>query len=205
MEEAEMEEFAEKSLSSKPSNTLTAFYEDREVAEGAVERLVGAGVSRDSVRLVEGNDRVSPETTSSDDTKGFWESLGDFFFPSADRAMYSEGLRRGGYLVTVTGVSADLADTALDILDDEGSVDIDERAASWRSDGWSSDEDFVPSEYDRTGDPKISGVPGVASFSGSEAEDDEAIRDIEENGDVRVGRRDPTNGRARARSYNVGD
>ena len=80
--------------------------------------------------MVEGNDTVDPDTAPSDESKGFWESLGDFFFPSADRAMYSEGLRRGGYLVTVTGVSADLADTALDILDDDGSVDIDERAAS---------------------------------------------------------------------------
>ena len=200
-----MEEFAENSSTSTPSNTLTAFYEDRDVAEGAVERLVEAGISRDSVRLVEGNDtEVDPETT--DDGKGFWESLSDFFFPSADRAAYSEGLRRGGYLVTVTGVSADLADTALDILDDEGSVDIDERAASWRSDGWSADEDFVPTEYDRTGDPKISGVPGVAGFAGPETDvDNEAIREVEENEEGRVGKRDMTNARVRARSYNAGE
>ena len=135
-----MEEFTENTSASRSSNTLTAFYEDRDAAEGAVERLVGAGIARDGIRLVEGNDtEADREVGISDDGKGFWEALRDFFFPSEDRAAYSEGLRRGGYLVTVTGVSADLADTALDILDDEGSVDIDERAASWRSEGWSAE------------------------------------------------------------------
>ncbi|RCW77584.1 hypothetical protein [Phyllobacterium bourgognense] len=201
-----MEEFAESSPISKPSNTLTAFYEDRGVAEGAVERLVEAGIGRDSIRLVEGNDtEADREVGISDDGKGFWEALSDFLFPSKDRAAYSEGLRRGGYLVTVTGVSADLADTALDILDDEGSIDIDERAASWRSEGWSADEEFVPTEYDRTGDPKISGVPGAAGFAGTESDlDNEAIRDVEENEDERAVKRDMTNARLRARSYNAG-
>ncbi|WP_157929604.1 hypothetical protein [Phyllobacterium zundukense] len=192
---------------STPSNTLTAFYEDREMAERAVQRLVDAGIGRDSVRLVEGDDAVSPEARSSDDNKGFWESLGDFFLPSAEREVYSEGLRRGGYLVTVTGVAAELSDIALDILDDEGSVDIDERAASWRSEGWSPPaiEDLAPAEYDRTGDPKISGMAGVASASGNETPDDvdEAIPDLKEDKDLRVGKRDMTSGRVRARSYSV--
>ncbi|RCW78874.1 hypothetical protein [Phyllobacterium bourgognense] len=96
-----MEEFAENSPMSRPSNTLTAFYEDRGAAEGAVERLVGAGIARDSIRLVEGNydTESNPETASSDAHKGFWESLGDFFFPNEDRAAYSEGLRGAATLL----------------------------------------------------------------------------------------------------------
>ena len=38
--------------------------------------------------------------------------------------------------MTVTGLQAGQYDTALDILDDEGSVNLDERAESWRSEGW---------------------------------------------------------------------
>lgn len=114
-----------------PSNTLTAFYEDREMAERAVLRLVDAGIAHDQVRLVDGDDNSDPKAM------GFWESIGDFFFPTQDRDAYYEGVRRGGFLVTVTEVSGELADKALDILDDEGSVDIDERAESWRSQGWS--------------------------------------------------------------------
>ncbi|RCW78873.1 hypothetical protein [Phyllobacterium bourgognense] len=57
------------------------------------------------------------------------------------------------------------------------------------------DEDFVPTEYDRTGDPKISGIPGVA---GPESDlDNGAIRDIEENEDERAVKRDMTNTAAR--------
>jgi len=37
--------------------------------------------------------------------------------------------------VTVQTRDADYA-RALDILDDEGTIDLDERAASWRSQGW---------------------------------------------------------------------
>jgi hypothetical protein len=36
------------------------------------------------------------------------------------------GLRRGGYLVTVTRLTADLYDRAGDILDSEGAIDFDE-------------------------------------------------------------------------------
>ncbi len=44
--------------------------------------------------------------------------------------VYSEGLRRGGYLVTVSNVSATYYDKVIDILDDEGSIDLEQRAES---------------------------------------------------------------------------
>jgi len=68
--------------------------------------------------------------------RGFWESLSDFFFPEEDRYSYAEGLRRGGCLVTVNTTEAN-HDQAVDILDDEGTIDIDEREDQWRSQGWS--------------------------------------------------------------------
>jgi uncharacterized protein (TIGR02271 family) len=49
--------------------------------------------------------------------------------------VYAEGLNRGGYLVSLHVSDAEY-ERALDILDDEGTIDIDERAASWRSEGW---------------------------------------------------------------------
>ena len=53
----------------------------------------------------------------------------------ADAQVYEEGVRRGGTLVTVRADDAHV-DRVVDILDDHGSVDIDERARSWRSEGW---------------------------------------------------------------------
>src|ERR687897_332532 len=53
----------------------------------------------------------------------------------AHAQVYEEGVRRGGTLVTVRADDAQV-DRVVDILDDHGSVDIDERSRSWRSEGW---------------------------------------------------------------------
>jgi hypothetical protein len=180
-----------------PSNTLTAFYEDRDTAEEAVQRLVATGINQASIRLVEGDDTLDASAASNEHGKGFWESIGDFLFPSADREVYSEGLRRGGFLVTVANVTGEVADKALDILDDEGSVDIDERAASWRSEGWSpiTVDDTGSSEY-AADDPATSTGDDASAASGENVNELEA--DLEEE---RRLRRDLTTGRSRARSY----
>ena len=55
---------------------------------------------------------------------------------SEDQAhAYAEGIRRGGTMVTVR-VDESLADPALDILGDEGTVNMDQRTAQWRNEGW---------------------------------------------------------------------
>lgn len=53
----------------------------------------------------------------------------------ADAHTYAEGVRRGGTLITVRADEAQ-ANRVVDILDDEGTVDLDDREASWRKDGW---------------------------------------------------------------------
>lgn len=72
---------------------------------------------------------------SAPEGSGFWAGLADWFFPEADRGVYAEGLRRGGFLVSAS-VDQGSYDTAHDILDAEGSIDIDERADLWREEGW---------------------------------------------------------------------
>ncbi|WP_246696617.1 general stress protein [Methylobacterium planeticum] len=48
---------------------------------------------------------------------------------------YAEGVRRGGTLVTVRADDAQ-AERVLALLDQHGSIDLDERAQNWRSQGW---------------------------------------------------------------------
>jgi len=79
------------------SNTVAAFFENRSDADAAVERLAEAGIARDGIRVVAGKESTTSTEVASEH-KGFWEKLEDFFFPDEDRAVYSEGLRRGGYL-----------------------------------------------------------------------------------------------------------
>ncbi|MBM6592623.1 hypothetical protein [Microvirga pudoricolor] len=52
-----------------------------------------------------------------------------------DAHAYAEGIRRGGALVTVRTEEAE-ADRVTAILDAEGRVDMEDRQANWRSDGW---------------------------------------------------------------------
>ncbi|MDQ2804901.1 MAG: YsnF/AvaK domain-containing protein, partial [Pseudomonadota bacterium] len=49
---------------------------------------------------------------------------------------YNEAFKRGGYGVSVTTANDDEADKAERILNDAGAVDIDEKAESWRKEGW---------------------------------------------------------------------
>jgi len=190
------------------TKTLTAFFDDKDDAGLAVQRLRDIGVADASVRLLGGH-----ESQGYYGGKGFWESLGDMFFPDEDREAYGEGLRRGGYLVSVTDLDPALVDQAMDILDDEGTVDLDERSATWRSEGWtggaenvSAAEDSAPaaiSSASAVGDDLQAGQQSE-TLQGRELEigtGDEAIPIVEER--LRVGKRDTNLGRVRVRSYVV--
>lgn len=173
------------------SNTITAFFDDRSEADRAIERLSEAGIPRSAIKMIADGGETS---TTTHESKGFWASLGEFFLADDDRNTYAEGIRRGGFLVTVSGYPFDLHDRALDILDDEGSVDIDERSKAWESEGWSrsgSTEEYAASSYDRTS--------GTATSTAIDADNEEVIPVIEE--ELRVGKRDVNNGRVRVRSY----
>jgi len=200
------------------SRTITAFFDSRSDAENAVSRLKVLGLSGDSVRLVPGYERDTE--TAADNTydrpgEGFWDSLRDLFIPDEDRDTYAEGLRRGGYLVTVT-CGDEWYERALDILDDEGTIDIDERAEAWRSEGWagrssatslagntesvSGNATSVPATAPSL-DTLSTSTLGASSTSANVKQGDEVIPIVEEN--LRVGKRDVSHGRVRVRSYVV--
>ena len=56
--------------------------------------------------------------------------------PEEDAKYYTEGVRRGGTLVTVQAESEDMADRAAAIMRDHGAINIEERAQEWRASGW---------------------------------------------------------------------
>lgn len=57
---------------------------------------------------------------------------------SGHRGAYREAFRRGAYAVTVDAMSDAEIDRAEAILNACGAVDIDERAATWKGEGWES-------------------------------------------------------------------
>ncbi len=181
--------------------TVTAMFDDRSDAEDAVESLVSEGISRDRIRMVAGTSGETTGTTSYSDTDrgGFWDSLADFFFPDEDRSSYAEGLRRGGYLVTVT-TDESRYDRVVDILDDEGTIDMDERESAWRSEGWSATAGggMTGTQTGMTGGTS-SGTAGT-HMAGAGREE-EVIPVVEEQ--LHVGKREVEAGRVRVRSYVV--
>lgn len=186
--------------------TLTAFFDRREDAQGAVDRLQRLGLPEDSIRLT-GGEEYSGRTDYAED-RGFWASLSDLFFPGEDRAAYAEGLRRGGYLLTVTMITTGKYDDVLDILDDEGAVDVDQRAETWRAEGWtgSGAAGLTGTSAGMTG-ATAGGMAGTTAGTRSDmaarsaATDEEVVPVVEE--ELRIGKRDVNLGRVRVRSYVV--
>ncbi len=66
---------------------------------------------------------------------GLVGALTDAGIDENDANAYAEGVRRGGTLVTVRADES-MASRAADILDDDGTIDMDERERSWRNEGW---------------------------------------------------------------------
>ncbi|MBO9198415.1 hypothetical protein J5277_30285 [Rhizobium sp. 16-449-1b] len=132
-------------------STLTAFFDTRSEAESAVERLNDAGVA--NARLMAGYEADAEKANvAADDRGGFFDALKDWFFPDEDRSMYAEGLRRGGFLVSAS-VDDATYETAHDILDEHGAIDMDERADLWREEGWTASQ--------VTAAPSFTGEPGL--------------------------------------------
>lgn len=192
-------------------STLSAFFDERDDAQEAVQKLRDLGIETGSIRLTEGSTSAG-QPAGRERHRGFFDALANFFMPEEDRYTYAEGLNRGGYLVTVTNVPTGLYDRALDILDDEGAINIDERADSWRSEGWTgyprSDSAERTGTYTAgSGMGTGTGATGYSDTGMSDRRDelvageDEAIPVVEEQ--LRVGKRDVSHGRVRVRAYTV--
>lgn len=191
-------------ISSVDNRTLSALFDSESEASRAIERLNEAGIT--SARIVPGYESDTPVQDRSQHHQGFFAALADFFFPDEDRYSYAEGLSRGGYLVVVDNLAASQHDVALDILDDEGSIDLDEREESWRSEGWSGYSADAVSSY-TTESASAGGISGTyggsntaqASSRTLEGGRSEAIPVVDER--LVVGKRDVNLGRVRVRSY----
>jgi stress response protein YsnF len=169
------------------TQTITALFESRADAESAVNELIDAGIPASSIRTTPERDSGrSTGATSYDpvaDEGGFWASLKDLFMPEDDRHAYAEALHRGKIMVAAT-VDDGAATRAANILEERGTVNLDEHEASWRKEGWSapSVSNMTPQrQLDQAGDQKL--------------------QTVEER--LQVGKRQVDSGRVKIRSYVV--
>lgn len=178
------------------TRTITAIYDSEAEARQARAELASCGVDEDDVRIVSNTLTASPvgSDSRSDNEGGFWDSIKDFFIGDDDRPVYSEGVRRGGYLLTAR-VEDERSDQAISVLERTNAVDLDERTEQWRAEGWNTTDDTRLSAQDTSPAP-------TAGFAGTEAgRDEQRISVAEER--LRVGKREVDRGGVRVRSYVV--
>ena len=164
------------------TRTITAFFDTLAEAERAAQDLsINVGGVRGEVY----------------DAKRSGE-LSRLPIPGEDMATFNEGIRRGGAVLHAQ-VPDDRFDAAADVLERDGAVDIDEREAAWRKEGWTGGTapggtaGLARSDTSR----QDFGTTGAMQAGGGE----ERIPIVEER--LRVGKRKTTHGRVRIRSYVV--
>jgi len=126
--------------------TVFGAFDDRALAQRAVEQLVQDGFDRADIHV----EQQESTTTLADDQQaagarqggiaGFFEDLFGSGDSTRERAgAYGEAVRRGSCVVIVDAQDDAQAERAAICLDNAGAIDVDERAQQWRSEGWGSD------------------------------------------------------------------
>jgi uncharacterized protein (TIGR02271 family) len=182
--------------------TILVHFDSRSDAQKALDALLQAGIGRSSIRMLPEAETTSytrsSTTTAYDyrkDEGGFWASLGDLFLPDDDRYAYAEGMSRGGVTLAVTAEGGQI-DRVSEIAERYGAVDMAEREATWRREGWTGYTGGTAAGTSATASTR-----GASAASRGTTEGEEAIPIVEEN--LRVGKRQVEGGRVRIRSYVV--
>ena len=185
------------------SSTITAMFDTRADAEAAKERLKTSNVDADHIHIHDKSSAGYQEQGHSTHAEpGIWASIKNAFLPDEDRHTYEEGVRRGGAVLTAD-VDDDAVGRAIDVLEEAGSVDIDERANDWRQSGWNQ-----PMAGAAASDAATERATAFGGFDNRQVDaldttdrvaQEEVIPVVEEQ--LVVGKRDVSRGGVRVRSY----
>jgi uncharacterized protein (TIGR02271 family) len=138
--------------------TVVGVFDRYEQARQAAAQLQDSGFGPEAVHVTESTfgdaDEAGDERRGS---AGMMDSIRSFFaevFGAGDRedvSAYAEAVRRGGAVVKVDVDEDEKVDLARDTLQSAGAVDIEERAAEWRQEGWSPGSDTTAGDRAWTG------------------------------------------------------
>lgn len=137
------------------NNTVVAIFDEYGQAQQAMNALFNEGFTHSNVKLspAEENPGAREQFLRSREisTTGSHWGIGDFFRSlfgadqhGDDAGLYAEAVRRGSYMLSIDANDEDEADRAADIVQQYHAVDIDQRAAQWRSTGWSTYQSDAP-------------------------------------------------------------
>ncbi len=132
------------------NSTVIAVFDEYGQAHSAMNALFTQGFAPSDVKLspAENSDEArqaalhGTQQTEAESSRGW--GIGNFFrslFGSDQHAndadLYTEAVRRGSYLISVTVASQEQSDRVATILQGFNPVDLEQRETEWRSTGWS--------------------------------------------------------------------
>jgi len=208
------------------TDTIIGVYNAYTDASRSREELIARGFPSSQVQLSSGDETAATgdTTTSLADTE-HGSAIGNFFrslFGSADNNddahVYSEALRRGKFLVTVTAQDENQSEEAVEILSKNGAIDINDQSETWELEGqqtaatagkvgaFGTEADIVETTPGKTaGMPSMSetgiepgartAMPGAAMAGNSAMAENQAIPVIQE--ELKVGKREIDRGGVR--------
>ena len=162
-------------------HTVICAFDDRADAQRAMDRLIERGFSRDMVHLQSGREGVTASTDSTtastyattDEDHGFFHSIGRFFSElfggddtSGEAGHYAEAVRRGSTVLVVDAVDEQEAERARSVMNEMGgTVDLEERASQWRSEGWTGFDAGAATTGGTTLSETTTGMAGATTAS----------------------------------------
>ncbi len=118
------------------AHTLIGVFKNLEDAVEAREKLREKGFADSAIKLHQDSAVVASEgpDRKRQDAGSWLRSL--FSLDEDYVGMYSEAVRRGHHLVAVDARNQQEIDTAVEMMEQCRSIDIEDSAEQWRNDGW---------------------------------------------------------------------
>lgn len=163
-------------------NQIVAVYDSMAQAGVARDALIGAGIPRQAIQVVDhtSGDAGGPSVAEDRNQGGFWGAVKSLFAPAEDVTAYREAIGRGHAMLILTPDATMDRHRAIQILESSHPIDFDAKLEEWRQAGY----DQMPNA-------------GGANPAGSDTGYRTGL--VEER--MRVGQREPVSGPSRVRSY----
>jgi uncharacterized protein (TIGR02271 family) len=134
-------------------NTVIGVYDSYAQAESAMNELLSSGFSRSDIRLNPEPSGSEQATATTAEELPREHGVGHFFrslfgLEEHERHehhdIYAEAVRRGGCVLAVDAASDEQRERATEIMNRHDPIDIDERSAHWRTQGWAGYDASAP-------------------------------------------------------------
>ncbi len=169
---------------------IVAVFDAPTAAQTARTQLIEMGIPGDRITITDQSSLGERKVQTPAARGSFWAHVKEMFMPEHERHTYEESMRRGGCMLVAT-VPDDATEEVTACLERAGAVDLDEREAQWRSEGWQPPETAATSTAERA----------VGSEPNATAAESTTIPVVEEQ--LRVGKREVNRGSVRVRTYIV--